>query len=160
MTATSPDRTNLLGLTLQKMETFFTDMGEKRFRAAQVVQWIHQNGADDFGQMTNISKHLRAQLAELTAISVPEIVSDHTASDGTRKWVLRVNGGSNIETVYIPDGNRGTLCISSQVGCQLNCSFCSTARQGFNRNLSAAEIIGQVWIAQRLLDEPATRAQA
>lgn len=156
----SQQRTNLLGLNLQNMEMFFIEMGEKRFRAAQVLQWLHQFGVDDFEAMSNIGKNLRERLAELAIIRGPEIVSDHTAKDGTRKWALRLAGGSDIETVYIPDGNRGTLCISSQVGCQLNCSFCSTARQGFNRNLSSAEIIGQVWLAKRLLEQPTTRPQA
>ena len=154
------DLVNLLGLNLKGLEAFFTEMGEKRFRAAQVLQWLHQYGVNDLEAMTNISKTLRSALAERAVIEGPEIVSDHTAADGTRKWVLRMTGGSDIETVYIPDGNRGTLCISSQVGCQLNCSFCSTARQGFNRNLSTAEIIGQVWTAKRLLDKPDSRLQA
>jgi len=156
----SINRINLLGLNLKGLETFFADMGEKRFRAAQVLQWLHHFGVDDLNAMTNISKSLRATIAEQAMIAGPEVVSDHTASDGTRKWVLRMAGGSDIETVFIPDGNRGTLCISSQVGCQLNCTFCSTARQGFNRNLSTAEIIGQVWTARRLLDQPDTRPQA
>jgi len=154
------NHTNLLGLNLKGLETFFAEMGEKRFRAAQVLQWLHQFGVDDLDAMTNISKALRSAIAERATVEGPEIISDHTASDGTRKWVLRMAGGSDIETVYIPDGNRGTLCISSQVGCQLNCSFCSTARQGFNRNLSTAEIIGQVWTAKRLLDKPDSRLQA
>jgi len=154
------NRINLLGLNLKGLETFFIEMGEKRFRGAQVLQWLHQFGVDDLDAMTNISKPLRAAVAGRALIEGPEVISDHTASDGTRKWVLRMAGGSDIETVYIPDGNRGTLCISSQVGCQLNCTFCSTARQGFNRNLSTTEIIGQVWTAQRLLDQPDTRRQA
>ena len=145
------DRINLLGLNLAGLEKFVDELGEKRFRAGQLLQWLHQYGVDDLDAMTNISKKLRATIGERAVIQGPEIVSDHTASDGTRKWVLRMAGGSDIETVYIPDGKRGTLCISSQVGCQLNCTFCSTARQGFNRNLTAAEIIGQVWVAKRLL---------
>ena len=145
------DRINLLGLNLAGLEKFVDELGEKRFRAGQLLQWLHQYGVDDLDAMTNISKKLRATISERAVIQGPEIVSDHTASDGTRKWVLRMAGGSDIETVYIPDGKRGTLCISSQVGCQLNCTFCSTARQGFNRNLTAAEIIGQVWVAKRLL---------
>lgn len=145
-------RLNLLGMPLSALENFFEEMGEKRFRAAQILQWIHQYGVDDLSVMTNIGKRLRSVIEERAAITGPQIVSDHTAEDGTRKWVLRMAGGSDIETVYIPDGTRGTLCISSQVGCQLNCSFCSTARQGFNRNLTAAEIVGQVWTASRLLN--------
>lgn len=137
-------KVNLLGLDRQALEAFFTDMGEKAFRASQVLKWIHQFGVDDFDQMTNMSKALRHKLSEIAEIKAPEVVLDQGSSDGTHKWVLRLDSGNSIETVFIPDGERGTLCVSSQVGCALECSFCSTAQQGFNRNLSSAEIVGQL----------------
>ncbi|WP_240342605.1 23S rRNA (adenine(2503)-C(2))-methyltransferase RlmN [Methylococcus sp. EFPC2] len=133
------------------MEDYFRAIGEKPFRAAQVLQWIHQRGVTDFDAMSNLSKALRARLAELGEIRPPEIVVDQLASDGTRKWLMQVDAVNRIETVFIPEEGRGTLCISSQVGCALECSFCSTARQGFNRNLGVAEIIGQLWAAQQAL---------
>lgn len=138
------DKVNLLGLDRQGLEAFFTEMGEKAFRASQVLKWIHQFGVEDFEQMTNMSKALRQRLSESAEIRAPEVVLDQGSSDGTHKWVLRLDGGNNIETVFIPDGERGTLCVSSQVGCALECSFCSTGQQGFNRNLSSAEIVGQL----------------
>ncbi len=137
-------KVNLLGLDRQGLEAFFTDMGEKAFRASQVLKWIHQFGVDDFEQMTNMSKALRVKLAETAEIKAPEVVLDQASADGTHKWVLRLDSGNCIETVFIPVEDRGTLCVSSQVGCALECSFCSTAQQGFNRNLTAAEIIGQL----------------
>ncbi|PID42252.1 MAG: 23S rRNA (adenine(2503)-C(2))-methyltransferase RlmN [Proteobacteria bacterium] len=140
---------NLLGMPRSKMEQFFESIGEKKFRANQVVQWIHQFGVSDFSQMTNISKSLRARLAEVAEVREPEVVYHNVSSDGTSKWVMRMDGGSSIETVLIPEAGRATLCVSSQIGCTLNCSFCSTGKQGFNRNLSAHEIIGQVWVALR-----------
>lgn len=145
------DKTNLLGLDRQAMEAFFVEIGEKPFRASQLLQWIHQRGVDDFALMTNLSKALRAKLSDTCEIRAPEIVLAQQSSDGTCKWVLQMDERNRIETVYIPEEGRGTLCVSSQVGCALECSFCSTARQGFNRNLSTAEIIGQVWVAQREL---------
>ncbi|ALP53620.1 23S rRNA (adenine(2503)-C2)-methyltransferase [Candidatus Tenderia electrophaga] len=138
------DKVNLLGLDRQGLEAFFTAMGEKAFRASQVMKWIHQFGVEDFEQMTNMSKALRQRLGESAEIRAPEVVLDRGSSDGTHKWVLRLDGGNHIETVFIPDGERGTLCVSSQVGCALECSFCSTGQQGFNRNLSSAEIVGQL----------------
>jgi 23S rRNA (adenine2503-C2)-methyltransferase len=111
------------------------------------VKWIHQCGVDDFTQMTNVSKALREKLAEIAEIRAPKVLGQWDSADGTRKWLIEVEGGNAIETVYIPDGDRGTLCVSSQVGCSLDCSFCATGKQGFNRDLTAAEIIGQVWIA-------------
>lgn len=129
------------------MEAFFAAMGEKAFRAPQLLKWIHQLGVSDFEQMTNLSKALRDRLAEIAEIRAPELVLDQGSADGTHKWVLRLDSGNCIETVYIPDGDRGTLCVSSQVGCALECSFCSTAQQGFNRNLTTAEIIGQLRVA-------------
>jgi len=140
-------KTNLLGMTPVQLADYFKEIGEKPFRATQVLKWIHQQGAESFDEMTNISKSLREKLNVQAELRGPEVVSQETSKDGTRKWVIRVDGGSCVETVLIPEGDRGTLCVSSQVGCSLNCSFCSTGKQGFNRNLSAAEIIGQVRIA-------------
>jgi 23S rRNA (adenine2503-C2)-methyltransferase len=140
-------KTNLLGLSPDELTEFFAGLGEKRFRATQVLKWIHQQGAESFDEMTNISKSLREKLHEVAEIREPEVVSQKISKDGTRKWVIRVDGGSSVETVLIPEGDRATLCVSSQAGCSLDCSFCSTGKQGFNRNLSAAEIIGQVRIA-------------
>lgn len=144
-------KTNLLNFNRQELEGFFTDIGEKSFRATQLLKWIYHEGIDDFDLMTNISKGLRSRLGELAEIRLPEIESEHPSKDGSVKWVLRLDNGNHIETVFIPEPERGTLCVSSQVGCTLNCSFCSTARQGFNRNLTTAEIIGQVIIANRAL---------
>ncbi|WP_428820593.1 23S rRNA (adenine(2503)-C(2))-methyltransferase RlmN [Microbulbifer sp. MCCC 1A16149] len=141
------EKVNLLGLSVDKLTDFFAGLGEKRFRAVQVLKWIHQNGVDDFEQMTNVSKAMRAKLAEIAEVRAPKVLKQMDSSDGTRKWLIEVSGGNVIETVYIPDGDRGTLCVSSQVGCSLDCSFCATGKQGFNRDLTAAEIIGQVWIA-------------
>ncbi len=144
-------RVNLLGYPRREMQAFFGKLGEESFRASQVLKWIYHSGVDDFHAMTNLSKPLRERLAEIASIDAPEIAARQVASDGTHKWLMQVAGGNCMETVYIPETDRGTLCISSQVGCALNCSFCSTAQQGFNRNLSAAEIIGQVWLACREL---------
>lgn len=143
------DKVNLLGLSRSKMEAYFLEMGEKKFRARQVIQWIHQHGVDSFDEMTNVSKALRAKLSDIAEIRGPEVVFHEQSSDGTRKWVMKMAEGNSIETVLIPDGDRATLCVSSQVGCSLDCTFCSTGKRGFNRNLSAAEIIGQVWVAMR-----------
>jgi len=145
--------TNLMGLDRQAMEEYFLSLGEKSFRAAQVMKWIHQVGVRDFAQMTNLSKTLRITLSEQAEITVPEILSDNLSEDGTRKWLLKVPGKSAIEMVFIPEESRGTLCVSSQVGCTLNCSFCATGKQGYNRDLTAAEIVGQVWLAKHLLAE-------
>lgn len=145
----SAPRTNLLGMTREQMEDFFLSIGEKKFRAQQVLKWIHQIGVDDFEHMTNVSKALRQKLAGIAEIRGPEVVHREYSADGTRKWVMKVGDNSMIEAVLIPDGDRKTLCVSSQVGCSLDCSFCSTGKQGFQRDLSAAEIIGQVWIANR-----------
>jgi len=142
-------RVNLLGLSASKLLAFFESIGEKRFRAAQVLKWVHQNGVDNFDEMTNISKPLREKLQRIAEIRAPEVVEQLDSADGTRKFLIRVGGGNVIETVFIPEGDRGTLCVSSQVGCSLDCSFCATGKQGFNRDLSAAEIIGQVWIAAK-----------
>ncbi|MFB9887072.1 23S rRNA (adenine(2503)-C(2))-methyltransferase RlmN [Balneatrix alpica] len=147
---TQPEsKVNLLGYSLPKLEAFFTEIGEKKFRAVQVLKWIHQRGAVSFDEMTDISKGLRAKLNEVAEIRDPEVLFQHYSADGTRKWVVQVAGNNSVETVLIPDGDRATLCVSSQVGCSLDCSFCSTGKQGFNRNLSAAEIIGQLRVAIR-----------
>jgi 23S rRNA (adenine2503-C2)-methyltransferase len=145
------EKTNLLNLDRQAMQDYFIAIGEKPFRATQVMQWIHQYGADDFDAMTNLSKELRAHLKAIAEIRAPEIVQDQLAADGTRKWLLRLNDGNCIETVFIPEEERGTLCVSSQVGCTLNCSFCSTGHQGFNRSLDVGEIISQLRVANRAL---------
>lgn len=142
-------KANLLGMTKPQLEEFFESIGEKRFRAGQVMQWIHHFGAVEFSAMTNVGKALREKLEAVAEIRPPEIVSQDISADGTRKWVVRVASGSCVETVYIPQGGRGTLCVSSQAGCALDCSFCSTGKQGFNSDLTAAEIIGQVWIANQ-----------
>jgi len=155
--STSTDKINLLNLNREQMEAFFAGLGEKAFRASQVMRWIYHEGVDDFDAMTNVSKALRARMREVAEIRLPELVVDAPSADGTRKWVLRVDDINSVETVFIPDGERGTLCVSSQVGCTLNCTFCSTATQGFNRNLSTAEIIGQVLFAARALGLPENR---
>ena len=146
----TPQKINLLGMTRSQMEEFFVSIGEKKFRAAQVIKWIHQLGVDNFDEMSNVSKALRAKLAEVAEIRPPKVVYKEFSNDGTRKWVLDVGNNSMVETVLIPaEGGRKTLCVSSQVGCALDCSFCSTGKQGFQRDLSIAEIIGQVWVANR-----------
>ena len=145
-------RVNLLGLSLRQMEQFFLDIGEKKFRAQQVLKWIHHAGVTDIDEMTNLAVALREKLKGIAEVRPPEIVSQHDSSDGTRKWAIRVDGGGLVETVLIPEGGRATLCVSSQVGCSLDCSFCSTGKQGFERDLSAAEIIGQVWLAIKSYD--------
>lgn len=140
------------------MEAWFQDLGEKPFHARQVLKWIHQHQVTDFDAMTNLSKNLRARLKEQAEVRVPSITCSQCSKDGTRKWLLELHCGNRIETVYIPEPERGTLCVSSQVGCSLACTFCSTAQQGFNRNLSVAEIIGQLWVATKELpdDQPIT----
>ena len=149
----APDtaKTNLLGLDPRAMQAYFAELGEKPFRAGQVLQWIHQYGVDNFDSMTNLSKALRSKLAESAEIRAPQIELDQLSADGTRKWLLRLADGNCIETVFIPEAERGTLCVSSQVGCTLNCSFCATGAQGFNRNLEMHEIIAQMWVANRAL---------
>ncbi len=139
------DKMNLMGMSQDKLEAFFSSLGEKPFRATQVLKWIHQFGVTDFDLMSNISKALRLKLKETAVIEAPEVVKQLDSVDGTRKFLIKVGGDNLIESVYIPEADRGTLCVSSQVGCSLDCSFCATGKQGFNRDLSAAEIIGQVW---------------
>jgi 23S rRNA (adenine2503-C2)-methyltransferase len=146
-------RTNLLDFTLPAMTEWFAAQGEKAFRARQVFHWIHQRGVADFAAMTDLAKSLRAKLEETAVIEAPAILSEHRSQDGTVKWLFDVGVGNGIETVFIPEEERGTLCVSSQVGCALDCKFCSTGRQGFNRDLTVAEIIGQLWIANRRLRE-------
>ncbi|CAD7214029.1 23S rRNA (adenine(2503)-C(2))-methyltransferase RlmN [Xanthomonas arboricola] len=145
---------NLLDLDREGLERFFADtLGEARYRAHQVMKWIHHRYVTDFDQMTDLGKALRAKLHQRAEVLVPNVVFDKPSTDGTHKWLLAMgtDGKNAIETVYIPDKGRGTLCVSSQVGCGLNCTFCSTATQGFNRNLTTAEIVGQVWVAARHL---------
>ena len=145
-------RINLLDLDRAGLERFFAEtLGEKRFRAHQIMKWVYHQHVTDFGQMTDVGKALRAKLEAHAEIRPPSVLFDKPSADGTHKWLLGMDAGNAIETVFIPDRGRGTLCVSSQVGCGLNCQFCSTATQGFNRNLSTAEIIGQVWIASRHL---------
>ena len=146
-------KTNLFNLGIDGLGAFFESIGEKRFRAVQIMKWIYQRGVTDFAQMTDLSKALRARLSAEAEVRPPELALTQNSNDGTQKWLLRLDDGNCIETVYIPEQNRGTLCVSSQVGCTLNCAFCSTARQGFNRNLSIAEIIGQVWHAAHTLGQ-------
>ena len=143
--------TNLMGLPREGMREFFASLGEKPFRATQVLKWIHHRHASSFSAMTDLGKALRIRLDTVAEIRAPAVVADRISADGTRKWLFRIDSGNCVETVYIPDGHRGTLCVSSQVGCALNCTFCATAQQGFNRNLDAAEIVGQLWAARRIL---------
>ena len=139
------------------MEAFLSTLGEKPFRAVQLVKWMHQQGVTDIDQMTNISKSLREQLKNSTVIQPPEILETYPSSDGCYKWIVKVASGSSVEMVFIPERGRGTLCVSSQAGCSLDCSFCATGKQGFNSDLTAAEIIGQVWLANRELNTFGTK---
>ena len=142
---------NLAGMSLQKLEAFLAELGEKPFRARQLMKWIHQRGVIDINAMTDISKSLREKLKLVAELKLPTIVEEISSEDGSRKWILEVASGSRVEMVFIPEAGRGTLCISSQAGCSLDCSFCATGKQGFNSNLSAAEIIGQLyWVNQKL----------
>jgi 23S rRNA (adenine2503-C2)-methyltransferase len=142
---------NLLDFDAERLAGFFTAIGEKPFRARQVMRWIHQFGQAEFENMSDLSKDLRTKLISSALVQAPSVMADSTATDGTRKWLLSVGAANGIETVFIPATGRGTLCVSSQVGCALECAFCSTGRQGFNRNLTVAEIIGQLWWANRAL---------
>jgi 23S rRNA (adenine2503-C2)-methyltransferase len=144
-------RVNLLGLTRPELEAFILERGHKPFRARQLFHWLYKRGETQFDAMTDLAKAFREELKSVATIELPEIVERHDAADGTVKWLLKAGVAQAIEMVYIPDGDRSTLCISSQVGCAMDCSFCSTAQQGFNRNLSAAEIVGQVFLAQKEL---------
>jgi 23S rRNA (adenine2503-C2)-methyltransferase len=151
------DRLNLLGMPRAELEALCVELGEKPFHARQILRWIYKAGVADVGAMTDLSRSLRAQLTERAEIRAPEILSEQRSNDGTRKWLLAAGGAQAIEMVFIPEPDRGTLCISSQVGCALDCSFCATGAQGFNRNLAAAEIVGQVWLACRELGAHPTR---
>ncbi|MDO8953254.1 MAG: 23S rRNA (adenine(2503)-C(2))-methyltransferase RlmN [Gammaproteobacteria bacterium] len=144
---------NLMDLDRKGMLEFFASLGEKPFRAQQMMQWLHQRGVTNFDDMTDLSKAVRQKLVEVCEIRVPEMILHKPSKDGTHKWLMRMPDGNAIETVYIPEANRGTLCVSSQVGCMLTCTFCSTGTQGFNRNLKTSEIIGQVWLAVRQLSK-------
>ncbi len=150
--------TNLLGLSKTKMEAFLLGLGEKPFRAIQLMKWIHQQGETDFDAMTNISKTLRASLKECAEIRPPLIKECYEAADGCFKWIVEVTSGSSVEMVYIPEAGRGTLCISSQAGCSLDCKFCATGKQGFNSDLTTAEIIGQLWLANQAFNTFGTKA--
>jgi len=145
-------KTNLLGLSLPKLQAYFVSMDEKPFRAVQVMKWIHQRGVTDFDAMTDISKSLRDKLKTSAEIRLPNVVQEYLSSDGCYKWIVQVASGSRVESVYIPEAGRATLCISSQAGCTLDCSFCATGKQGFNSNLTTAEIIGQLWWANHRLN--------
>lgn len=142
---------NLLDFDQEKLAVFFAESGEKPFRAKQLLRWMHQFGESDFSRMSDLSKALREKLGGLAVVEPPRLMQEQISDDGTRKWLLDVGAGQGVETVFIPEGDRGTLCVSSQVGCALDCSFCSTGKQGFNRNLSVAEIIGQLWWANKAL---------
>ena len=143
--------TNLLDLDPDALVNWCQSRGEKTFRARQLQRWIHQFGESDFEAMTDLAKSLRDKLRDLATVTAPEVISDHTSADGTRKWLFDVGNGNAVETVFIPEDNRGTLCVSTQAGCAVNCRFCSTGKQGFSRNLSVAEIIGQLWAAEFML---------
>ena len=154
MNASANNKTNLFGLDRQALRGLFAEMGEAGYRADQVMQWIYRRGVSSFAEMSNLGKALRARLEERFEIVTPQLIAEQESEDGTRKWVLQVGGAQStqaIETVFIPEANRGTLCISSQIGCAMDCSFCSTATQGFSRNLSTAEIVAQVWFAAKTL---------
>lgn len=150
----TPSRVNLLGMSRAGLQDFLVSLGEKPYRALQLMKWIYHQGVSDFASMTDVGRELRERLAACAEIRPPEVAEEHLSADGTRKWLVRVDGGSCVETVFIPEEGRGTLCVSSQVGCALDCSFCSTGKQGFQRDLTAAEILGQVWIAARAFGLP------
>lgn len=142
---------NLLNLDQEELVTFFANLGEKSFRATQVLQWIHQFGVTDFAEMTNLSKLLRQRLQTEACLNFPTLLDRQISQDGTHKFLLKLDNNNYIETVFIPEDDRGTLCVSSQIGCALECSFCATGKQGFNRNLTVGEIIGQLWLAEQTL---------
>ena len=150
----NPEAINLLGLNQKSLEDLFVSIGEKPFRAVQVMKWIHQRGISDFSEMTDLSKELRKKLESHCVVNAPEVIYEKTSKDGTRKWVISVGNKDLIEMVLIPEKNRATLCVSSQVGCAVDCSFCATGKQGFSRNLNLDEIIGQVWVAANSFGVP------
>ena len=150
----SAERLNLIGLAPDALAEFFEGLGEKRFRARQIMRWVYRRGVLDFNEMTDISLRLRRELQQIACLELPQAIRVEESADGTRKWLVNVGGGQAVETVYIPEPNRSTLCISSQAGCALDCSFCATGHSGFNRNLGAEEILGQVLLASRALGSP------
>ena len=153
-TVSNQESVNLLGLNQKNLEEFFVSIEERPFRAIQVMKWIHQRGISDFSQMTDLSKELREKLENNCVVKAPEVIYEKTSEDGTRKWVISVGNKDLIEMVLIPEKNRATLCVSSQVGCAVDCSFCATGKQGFSRNLNLDEIIGQVWVAANSFGVP------
>ena len=146
-TNTFSNKLNLMGLNKKELEKFFVSIDEKPFRAKQIIKWVHQRGVSSFSEMTDISKDLRTKLETVCVVEAPEVIYEKTSQDGTKKWVISVGNNDLIEMVLIPENNRATLCVSSQVGCAVDCSFCATGKQGFSRNLNLDEIIGQVWVA-------------
>ena len=159
LTQQKTDVQNLMGMPHQDLEQFFSVIGEKPFRATQIMKWTHQHGISDYEHMTNLSKSLRDWLSENAQMQMPEMLSEEVSIDGTRKWLLRVDDKNAVETVYIPEDDRATLCVSSQVGCVLDCTFCATARQGFAGNLSSAQIIAQLWFAEHRLRKQLNKAR-
>ena len=162
MSLPATERTNLLGLPRPALEAFVAQLGSRPFRARQLMNWIYKRGSGEFAEMTDLGKDFRARLAAQAEVRAPQIVRVQRSADGTIKWLLKADAAQAFEMVFIPEPDRGTLCISSQVGCALDCSFCATAQQGFNRNLSTAEIVGQVWLASAELERehPASAAAA
>ena len=146
-------KVNLLDFTLPQLTQWLAARGEKPFRARQLFQWIHQRGVCDFGAMTDLARSLREKLEASAEVRAPAVLSEHVSADGTVKWLFDVGVGNGVETVFIPEDDRGTLCVSSQVGCALDCKFCSTGRQGFNRDLRTGEIVGQLWVANKRLED-------
>ena len=159
MDTSATERTNLLGLARPGLETFVAGLGAKPFRARQLMHWIYKRGVGSFADMTDLAKDFRTRLAAVAEVRTPEVVSVQRSADGTVKWLLRADARQAFEMVFIPEPDRGTLCISSQVGCALDCTFCATAQQGFNRNLSTAEIVGQVWLARAELEREERTAE-
>jgi len=153
------DTQNLMGMPHQDLAEYFSVVGEKPFRATQIMKWAHQQGVTDYEQMTNLSKSLREWLSENSRMQMPEMISEEISTDGTRKWLLRIDDKNAVETVYIPESDRATLCVSSQIGCVLDCTFCATARQGFAGNLSSAQIIAQLWFAEHRLREQLNKSR-
>ncbi|MBV8495352.1 MAG: radical SAM protein, partial [Gammaproteobacteria bacterium] len=159
MDTSATERTNLLGLARPGLETFVAGLDAKPFRARQLMHWIYKRGVGSFADMTDLAKDFRTRLAAVAEVRTPEVVSVQRSADGTVKWLLRADARQAFEMVFIPEPDRGTLCISSQVGCALDCTFCATAQQGFNRNLSTAEIVGQVWLARAELEREERTAE-
>ena len=156
MNSTNLKKTNILGKTLPEMEELLVNLGQKSYRAKQILKWIHQRGICNFDDMTDLSKELRSIMQDNFIIEAPKISYEELSEDGTKKWILDVGNQDSVEMVLIPEGNRATLCVSSQVGCAINCSFCATGKQGFSRNLEVSEIIGQVWLAANSYGVPRT----